>query len=80
MSVCPFDFKVLDDWFHSWLLWDKPHWDEKSDETKSGEMKSSVRQKVGESFLWRDQLNGLQNFMSCLQDIPELFTQYISFW
>ncbi len=35
VSVCPFDFKVLHDWFHSWLLWDKPHWDKKSDETKS---------------------------------------------
>ena len=27
--------RFLHDWFHSWLLWDKPHWDEKSDETKS---------------------------------------------
>ncbi len=35
-------FKVLHDWLHSWLLWDKD--DEKSDETKS-----PVRRKVGES-------------------------------
>ncbi len=58
--VCPFDFKVVHDWFQSWLLWDKPHWDEQSDEMKSPMRqtiltwkvrwdKKSSRQKSGET-------------------------------
>ena len=46
VSVCPFDLKVLHDWFHSWLLWDKPLWDKKSSETNHIEIKSPVRQTI----------------------------------